>query len=111
MTTEQIAQVAHEVNKAYCESIGDHSQRTWHDAEQWERDSALRGVKYALDNPNASPGDQHEEWKAAKVADGWTYGPTKDPLLRLHPCIVPYEDLPREQRSKDYLFRQVVHSL
>lgn len=25
MTTEQIARVAHEVNKAYCESVGDQS--------------------------------------------------------------------------------------
>lgn len=29
MTIEDVAQVCHEVNKAYCESIGDNSQPEW----------------------------------------------------------------------------------
>lgn len=32
MTIEQIARVCHEVNRAYCESMGDTSQVPWEDA-------------------------------------------------------------------------------
>ena len=28
-----------------------------------------------------------------------------------HPCFVPYEELPTEQKAKDFLFRGVVHAL
>ena len=36
---------------------------------------------------------------------------TKDAEKKTHPCIVPYSDLPVVQRAKDYLFREVVHTL
>jgi hypothetical protein len=50
----------------------------------------------------------HESWLREKVADGWVYGPTKDPARKQHPCLVPFAELPREQQAKDYLFRAVV---
>jgi len=46
-----------------------------------------------------------------KVSDGWIYGSEKDADLKMHPCIVPFEDLPAEQQAKDVLFRAVVKAL
>ena len=43
-----------------------------------------------------------------KIADGWVYGKIKDAELKTHPCCVPYEQLPVEQRAKDYIFRAIV---
>ncbi len=111
MTIEQIAQVAHEVNKAYCESIGDTSQPSWEDAPEWQKKSAVVGVEFHLNNPDASPSASHESWLKEKEADGWEYGPEKDAEKKEHPCFVPYHQLPTEQQSKDYLFRQIIHSL
>lgn len=111
MTVEQVARVAHEINKAYCEAIGDTSQPTWENAPEWQKSSAIEGVKFHLANPDASPSASHESWLAQKAKEGWTYGPIKDPEKKEHPCYVPYHELPVEQRAKDYLFRQVVHSL
>ena len=34
----QIAMVAHETNRAYCESIGDNSQPKWEDAPEWQKE-------------------------------------------------------------------------
>lgn len=110
MTPEQIARVAHEVNRAYCQALGDDSQQTWNDAPQWQRDSAMLGVKLHTED-NASPAASHESWMAQKVADGWVYGPEKDPERKQHPCIVPFDQLPREQQAKDFIFRGVVHAL
>jgi hypothetical protein len=111
MTTTDIARVAHEVNKSYCESIGDHSQKSWEEAEGWQKQSAIKGVQFALENPDAPPSAQHDSWTADKVKDGWVYGPVKNPDTKEHPCLVPYEELPLEQRTKDYLFQAVVKSL
>ncbi len=111
MNTELIAKICHEANRAYCESIGDFSQKSWEEAEPWQRSSAIAGVAFALANPDASASHQHGAWLKDKLADGWKYGPVKDPEKKEHPCCVGYEDLPKEQQAKDYLFRAIVESL
>jgi hypothetical protein len=111
MNIEQIARVCHEVNRAYCLALGDTSHPDWEDAPQWQRDSALLGVKLHIENPEAGPQASHESWMAQKASEGWTYGPEKKPELKQHPCMVPFDQLPREQQAKDYLFRAVVHAL
>lgn len=104
----QIAKIAHEVNRAYCAAIGDNSQKSWDDAPEWQKNSAMSGVSFHLTN-NATPEQSHANWLKEKIALGWVYGPAKDEDLREHPCCVPYDKLPQEQRIKDYLFRAVVH--
>lgn len=111
MTIEQIAQVAHEINKSYCESIGDNSQPSWDDAPEWQKSSAINGVKFHLDNPDAPPSASHDSWLKQKEEEGWKYGAVKDADKKEHPCYVPYDELPTEQKSKDFLFKQIVHSL
>jgi hypothetical protein len=108
---EEIARVAHEINRAYCQSLGDSSQPVWEEAPQWQKDSAINGVKFHTENPNAGPDHSHNAWLAEKEAAGWKYGPVKDPANKLHPCCVPFNDLHRSQQAKDYLFRAVVHAL
>lgn len=111
MTTTDIAKVAHEINKSYCQSIGDHSQPDWENAPDWQKSSAVNGVKFHLDNPDATPSASHESWLKQKTEEGWKHGSVKDPEKKEHPCFLPYEQLPTEQKSKDYLFRQIIHSL
>ena len=106
-----IARVAHEINRAYCASLGDTSQPAWEDAAEWQQGSALAGVDMHLAKPDATPEQSHESWLAQKLAEGWKYGPVKDAEKKEHPCCVPYADLPAEQKAKDYLFRGVVHAL
>lgn len=111
MKIEHIAQVAHEINKAYCEALGDNSQTSWEDAPQWQKESAVLGVIFHMENPDAGPDASHSSWMKQKLEDGWVYGPVKDAEKKQHPCIVPFDLLPVEQKAKDFLFRQVVHSL
>jgi len=108
---EAIAQVCHEANRAYCRTIGDESQPTWADAPQWQKDSVILGVRFALENPDAGPSHSHESWLAEKEAAGWKYGPVKDAEKKEHPCFVPYDKLPLEQRRKDHLFQAVARTL
>lgn len=57
-----------------------------------------------------TPEQSHELWYAHKLAEGWKYGPVKNPETKEHPCMVAYQELPADQRVKDHLFRAVVHS-
>lgn len=111
MTKYEIAMVCHEANRGYCASLGDLSQPSWEDAPDWQKESAIVGVCHAIENPNAQPSASHESWLEKKKDDGWKYGPTKDPEKKEHPCFVPYEQLPQEQKSKDFIFLAVARAL
>lgn len=106
-----IARVAHEANRAYCATLGDMTQPAWDDAPQWQRDSAISGVAFLVNRPDAGAGALHENWRKEKIEAGWTYGPVKHPEAKQHPCLVPFDELPREQQAKDFLFGAVVHAL
>lgn len=111
MTKQNIAQVAHELNKAYCDSIGDYSQPSWDNAPEWQKSSAINGVQFHLDNPEALPSESHDSWLKQKEEEGWKYGEVKDADKKEHPCFLPYKQLPAEQKSKDYIFKQAINSL
>ena len=99
-----IAERCHETNRAYCEAIGDFSQVPWADAPEEIRASALSGVMFFLENPDATPESMHKKWMADKIAAGWTLGAVKDFEAKTHPCLVDYDLLPKLQRVKDALF-------
>jgi hypothetical protein len=112
LSIAEIASVAHNVNKAYCKSIGDTTQTEWELAPDWQRESAIAGVKAHIDfGIKMLPEDRHKSWYNQKISDGWAYGEVKDPVLKTHPCLVDYDRLPEAQKTKDYLFSEVVHCL
>ena len=106
-----IARVCHEANRALSEGLGEIRQPPWADAPEWMRESSRKGVEFAIQYPDATPEDQHVQWVAERLADGWKHGDVKDPLAKTHPCLVPYDKLPREQQLKDQLFRAIVKAL
>lgn len=108
---EQIAKICHEANKYWCEANGDYSQKHWEDAEQWQKESAINGVIFKLNNPNAGDDAQHNAWMNDKIKDGWVYDEVKDVNKKTHPCIVPFNKLPEFQRKKDSLFCAIVEAL
>ena len=105
---EQIAEVCHELNRAYTRTIKDFTQADWHKAPDWQKKSAMDGVMFRLENRGATPEEMHVNWCNAKLRDGWAHGATKDPQAKTHPCLVEYVALPPEQRVKDALFAAVV---
>ena len=103
------AQVAHEANRVYCQSLGDYTQADWGSAESWQKESAIKGVEGVL--AGNTPKQSHECWLEEKVATGWCWGATKDPGAKTHPCMVPYDELPLEQQAKDELFISTVKAM
>lgn len=108
---EYIAKCCHESNRVWCQANGDDTQKHWQDAEQWQRDSAIKGVEFKLSNPDAGHDAQHNSWMKEKIDQGWVYGEIKDAEKKTHPCIVPFEQLPEFQQKKDALFCAIVDAL
>ena len=111
LTDTFIATMAHEVNRIYCTLLGDDSQVEWKDAPEWQKQSAINGVAFHREHPDATAESSHENWWADKREEGWVYGPVKDPIKKEHPCCVPYTELPLEQQVKDTLFKAIVTGL
>jgi len=43
----------------------------------------------------------HEVWSAGRIADGWRYGEKRDDSRKLHPCLLPYNQLPESEKEYD----------
>lgn len=106
-----IAKVAHNVNRAYCASIGDNSVKPWDEAGEEQQNSIRAGVEAYLSNPGMTPEERHNAWSDYKINEGWKYGEVKDAEKKTHPCLVAFGLLPKEQQVKDFLFGAVVSSM
>jgi hypothetical protein len=98
-----IAMVCHQTIKAYNDQIDDETL-DWKDCGE----STIKGVEWRLTHMDAPASAQHEAWMEDKYADGWVHGPSKNAVTKEHPCLVPYDELPPEQRIKDALFIAIV---
>lgn len=43
----------------------------------------------------------HEVWAQTRIAQGWQYGPERNDDEKTHPMLIPYEDLPEEEKVYD----------
>jgi hypothetical protein len=44
---------------------------------------------------------EHERWMRNRLTEGWTYGPVRDNIRKLHPDLVDYDLLTTETKAKD----------
>ena len=66
MNYEQIAKVAHEVNRAYCQALNIDTQVPWEKASEHLKGSVVDGVAFLHGHPNATPEDSHKNWLKKK---------------------------------------------
>lgn len=43
----------------------------------------------------------HDVWSQNRIKEGWTYGSERNDALKQTPCLVPYEQLPEEEKAYD----------
>lgn len=43
----------------------------------------------------------HDVWAKTRIEQGWTYGPERNDAKKKHPCLIPYNQLPEEEKVYD----------
>jgi len=43
----------------------------------------------------------HEEWARKRVEEGWQYGSQRDDVMKLHPSLIPYDELSEGEKEYD----------
>ena len=43
----------------------------------------------------------HDEWARKRISEGWSYGPSQDISKKHHPSLVPYDELPENEKEYD----------
>lgn len=43
----------------------------------------------------------HDVWAQTRIEQGWRYGVQRNDAEKLHPCLVPYEELPESEKEYD----------
>lgn len=108
-TIDDIARVIHEANSALQAINGEPVNPRWDEAPDWQRWSCVEGVRDALEG--LTPEEHHEAWVQTMRTEGWRHGPVKDAAQKTHPWLVPYAELPPQQRAKTELFLAIVATL
>lgn len=108
-SVRDIASICHEANRRLQRTLGEVPNRSWESIGTELQASAKAGVIAAQNG--ATPEQLHESWIAERTTNGWVYGDVKDFDKKTHPCLVPYADLPEDQRAKDALFSAIVKAL
>lgn len=43
----------------------------------------------------------HDVWAQGRIKEGWSYGEKRDDVKKQTPCLVPYAELPEEEKEYD----------
>lgn len=79
--------------------------------EAWEdRDDKFRKQfvdiigKYLAADKLPTPEEAHDSWMDAYFIMGWKYGEKRDTTAKTHPDLLPFDQLPKDERDKDAIF-------
>ncbi len=64
--------------------------------------SKVEVPRYLLDLADTLARNVHDTWAQERIRQGWQYGPERNDSKKLHPCLVPYDDLPDSEKIYDY---------
>lgn len=59
------------------------------------------GFRFEGEELEALSRAEHDRWMGAKLIDGWKFGAKRDDEARLHPDIIPYDDLSEPRKELD----------
>ncbi|SRR6266496_258352 len=109
LTIDEISRICHEANRAYCIVNDDSVLPSWDELTEDYRKSTRIGVQGVLHGN--TPEKSHESWMKERVNQGWKFGEKLDRESKIHPNLIPYEQLPENQKVKNKLFISIVKIL
>ena len=77
----------------------------WGEREQPFKDQFIKVIeRQCSDQRSKSPEELHGSWMQAYFSMGWVYGEKYDRENKIHPDLVPYNQLGQLERDKDAVF-------
>lgn len=108
----EIAAVCHEANRELTRILKDVPlQAHWDECSEDMKASALVGVEWRINNPDAPASASHEVWVQERLSKGWILGPERSNEKKTHPALIPYAQLPPGVQLKDKVFVSIILAL
>ena len=77
----------------------------WDEREQPFKKQFLEVIERQCgESRSHSPKELHESWVEAYLKMGWMFGKTYNREKKIHPDLVPYEELGQKEKDKDSVF-------
>jgi hypothetical protein len=105
---QHCAAICYEANRMLSQQLGEELPPPWAEAGDYMQSSMVDGVKAIHDGIVKSPEESHATWMKRRIDDGWIYGEKKDDFLKVNPYLVPFSQLPEEQKIKSRMFFNIV---
>jgi ppGpp synthetase/RelA/SpoT-type nucleotidyltranferase len=71
----------------------------------------IRPFTFTDEEIEALAREEHERWMEAKKRNGWSYGPEREEGRKIHPSLVPWEQLGKEDREKNRVAIRLIPKL
>ena len=110
METEELAKIIYEA----CRVEAEWSGRSIVPEKYKDRDEKFRKQFIEIVNEYLSadqlpnPEEAHNSWVEAHRKMGWKYGEKRNQIEKTHPDIVPFEELPKDEKDKDAIFLIII---
>lgn len=104
---EKLTECAKKINLHYCKKYGG---STWEELSVFLRQSNISVAEFfpvlrKMYDQGASLDEltrlEHIRWCRFHFLNNWKYSSKRDNYLRLHPCLLPFEKLTKEEQQKD----------
>lgn len=114
MTYEEIAKVAYQTYREYLKNTNSTTNLLdWDECPDWEKKSAIIGVRTYINNPEDSIEKNHERWMKERLTNNGVYYTERDKIsfdyLPREP--IPFLQLSKKLQVKDFIFQNVVYAL
>lgn len=103
---EKIAKLIYEATRVEADWSGRSIvPEEWERREEKFREQFVNIInKYISSDKLPTPSKAHASWMHSYFKMGWKYGKTRDTNKKTHPDLIPFEELPRDERDKDAIF-------
>jgi len=106
MTCEELTKILYEATRLEAEwSHRSVVPEAWEQRDEKFKQQMIEIVKHYLEiDKLPTPEEAHNSWMESYLKIGWQYGKVRDTEKKTHPDLVPYDDLPSDEKEKDAIF-------
>lgn len=99
LTDEDLARICHEAHVALRIGLNDSADDVhWDALPRRRKDTVVNQVRLFREGKTLA--EVHEAWVIRMAEDGWRHGLTRNLIQKMHPNMIPYEQLPPEEQAK-----------